>query len=174
MAISNPSRLVSALQQLVSPNGPIRTARAILAGVSDGSDAAPGDKGESPTNQTLLASAVALTTGVASNVVGISLTAGDWDVSGVVNFVPTVTTSITFVVCGISSVSATTPGVDSGAIAFWQQPATVPGGVAGYMIATPVVRFSLLSTATAFLVASSNFTVSTLKACGTIRARRIR
>jgi hypothetical protein len=55
---------------------------------------------------TASATAVSLTSGAMANVTSISLTAGDWDVSGVVEFNPAGTTGIAYMYAGISTVSA--------------------------------------------------------------------
>ena len=58
--------------------------------------------------------AVSLTNDVAANAVSLSLTAGDWDVSGVVLFQTAGSTTVTQFVAAISTVSATFPGSTSG------------------------------------------------------------
>lgn len=145
---------------------------AIIPGVTTNSSAPTGYIGEYVESTVALGSAVSLTTGVVTNITSISLTAGDWDVSGVVLMDSGATTNITRVTAGTSSTSATadiTKGyynhVHSG---------YVPGG--GQFRAMPLntSRFSLSGTTTIYLVALANFTVSTCTAYGTISARRVR
>jgi hypothetical protein len=50
----------------------------------------------------------------------------------------------------------------------------VPTAAVDPAFTTPVVRLSLAATTTVYLVSRATFTVSTLKAYGTIRARRVR
>lgn len=134
-------------------------------------NAATGTIGEYVT-ATAAPGAVSLTTAVAANVTSISLTAGDWDVSGVVNFTPTATTSIAVLAGGPSSTTATLGAQDT---FFRSSNATqVPGTTVVIAPPTPVVRFSLSGTTTVFLVTQATFTLSTLTAGGTIRARRVR
>lgn len=115
-------------------------------------------------------SAVALTTATAANITSISLTAGDWDVSGVVGFLPAGTTSITVMGGGSSATSATIGALGS---AFAEsQTATVPGAV-GQIRVIPTVRLNVTATTTIYLVATATFTVSTLGGYGLISARRV-
>src|SRR6266446_3454953 len=113
---------------------------------------------------------IALTTNTTANITSISLTAGDWDVSGAVDFTFGATTSYTNLVGSISTTSATLGAQDSKFD--FETPAAVPTAGADSTFALPVVRLSLGSTTTVFLVAQGTFTVSTLKAYGTIQARR--
>ena len=115
--------------------------------------------------------AVALTTGVSANVTSISLTAGDWDVTGLTNFTPGATTNITQYGSGPSSTTAALGAQDTYAQIVTAAQVT---GANIIDLPLPTVRFSLAGTTTIFLVARASFTVSTLTAGGTIRARRAR
>ena len=114
---------------------------------------------------------VSLSTGVTTNVTSISLTAGDWDVSGQVAIVPAASTTVPNSFGGSSTTSAT---IDVSGT-YWQ---FAPGGTApagaNYTFAIPTRRISIASTTTIYLVANASFTVSTCTATGFIRARRIR
>lgn len=140
------------------------------AGAMDGTDAQAGAIGELIT-ATAAPAAVSLTTATPANIVSVSLTAGDWDVEGVVNYTPGASTSITQLSQGVSVTSATLGVQDS--YAQQSQAANVPGA---NIIASssPEVRLSLAVTTTVYLVAKATFTVSTLTGGGTIRARRMR
>lgn len=145
---------------------------AIIPGVTTNSSAPTGYIGEYVESTVALGAAVSLTTGVVTNITSISLTAGDWDVSGVVLMDSGATTNITRVTAGTSSTSATadiTKGYYSHIHSGY-----VPGG--GQFRAMPLntSRFSLSGTTTIYLVALANFTVSTCTAYGTISARRVR
>jgi len=70
--------------------------------------AAAGNVGEVVSSFVVIGSPVSLTTNVAANITSISLTAGDWDVQGNVNFAGTSAT-ITALTGGISVTSATLP-----------------------------------------------------------------
>lgn len=139
-------------------------------GTTTNDNAAAGDVGEYITSQ-VAANGSALTSGATANVTSISLTAGDWDVGGIIDFLPAATTSITELIVGTNTTSATIGAQDT----YLQDSfaAEVPGAnQTGRVL--PTVRWSLASTTTIFLVVFAIFTVSTLNAWGTIRARRVR
>lgn len=122
-------------------------------------------------------SAVALTTAVAANVTSISLTAGDWDVSSVVDFnlagaTPTVLQSGPSLSTGVLP---TQPGgAGLGTDGLTSMLSTVVAGTGVIVLGGNLVRLSIASTTTVFLVASATFSVGTIGAYGTIRARRKR
>jgi hypothetical protein len=119
-----------------------------------------------------IASAVALATGVVSNVTSISLAAGDWDVSGNVAFNPAAGTTATVYAGGISLTFATAPTLsDTAAIA--QQVGSFAGPT-GFLLPTGICRLSLAVTTTVYLIASATFAGGTDKAYGYIRARRLK
>jgi len=113
---------------------------------------------------------VSLTSTVTSNLTSISLTAGDWDVQGSVVFDIGTSTNVIYYYSSVSAVSATL-GTSSNV----QNPSvgTVYGAVA-FNLLSPIARFSISTTTTVYLVTNVQFTVSTVNAGGTIRARRIR
>jgi len=113
-----------------------------------------------------------LANGTAVNIAGISLTAGDWDVSGMISFFLGNTTSITLLQGSISTVSATAD-LRPGRLSQYNTPAAVPGTSNNAFSQGPT-RISISATTTIYLVASANFTVSTNAAWGGIRARRVR
>ena len=115
--------------------------------------------------------AVALTTNVTANITSISLTAGDWDVTGVVQYTPAATTSVTQLTQGASSTSATLGA--QGTFSKFVTAANVLTAVDPAWV-LPTARFSLTEPTTVYLVANATFTVSTLAAYGMIRARRVR
>lgn len=118
-------------------------------------------------------SATSLTTATAKDIITVSLTAGDWDVSGIAYFQPTVTTSVNNFAASISS-TLNTLDTTPGRWGQWGGAAQVDSlGVPKTMPAGPF-RISLASTTTLRLVAQSSFTASTLTAYGYIRARRVR
>jgi len=140
-------------------------------GTTTNDAAVAGGIGELLSGTIATGSSVSLTTATAANVTSVSLTAGDWDVSGTVDYNPGATTSITRLAQGVSSISATLGAQDT-----YSQSATAANVPTAVVIAlpTPVTRISLAATTTIYLVASATFTVSTLTAFGTIRARRVR
>lgn len=143
-----------------------------LPGTATNDDANAGNVGE------LVISTVAnpgsgITNSVSANVTSISLTAGDWDVSGVLGFSGAGTTTVTGAQGGPSLVSATMDTTTGRQVGGYYNGATVFANVA-IQVALPVTRFSFSSTTTVFLVANLSFGVSTASAFGTIRARRVR
>jgi len=89
-----------------------------------------------------------LSTTVAANVCDISLTAGVWDVTGIVNFVATTGTVAT---AGISASSATIAGTQG------DQYANIVSAFSQMTISIPSFRVTLASTTLYYLVAQSTF-----------------
>ena len=142
-----------------------------VLGTATNDNAAAGYVGEYTSAAVAAGSAVALTTATTANVTSISLTAGDWDVSGIVQYTPTGTTSVTQLTQGSSSTTATLGA--QGTFSKFVTAANVLGAVDPAWN-LPVTRLSLASTTTIYLVANATFTVSTLTAYGIISARRVR
>lgn len=138
---------------------------------------ASADLGTLVTSSVPVGSAVSLTTATPANITSISLTAGDWDISGVIDFAPAATTSVTNVTTSTSLTSATLSpqtggnGLGTDATMAWNQAASVPNGLMAMEV--PAVRLSITKTTTVWLVAQATFTVSTMTAYGTIRANRV-
>lgn len=137
-----------------------------IVGTTTNNNANAGSIGEFVTSS---AGPTALTTGVTVNLTSISLTAGDWDISGTISTAPAGTTVQTNMVVGISTVSVTFGAIGSAT----QLPFSAPAGV-NVVVPTPNFRLSLSTTTTVFLIAQVVFSVSTLSANGQIRARRVR
>ena len=141
-----------------------------IVGTTTNNNAAAGSVGEVISSTVLAASAVALTTGVAANVTSISLTAGDWDVSGVIGYIGGGGCNIAY---AISAIGTTSTGL--GDQSQWTM--TGPNNPAaatniGSSIFTR--RISLSTTTTIYLVAQSSFSVGSLSAGGYIQGRRVR
>jgi len=143
-----------------------------IVGTTTNNNANAGSAGEVVTANVVAGSAVSLTTNTTANVTSISLTAGDWDVTGVVDFQFGATTSYSNVIGGTSTTSATLDVQDT--FFDFEIVAQVPTAGHDDSWVVPTRRLSLSGTTTVFLVAQGTFTVSTLKAYGTIRARRVR
>ena len=148
------------------------------SGTATNDSADVGKVGEFITATVATASAVSLTSTTAANVTSVSLTAGDWDVTWVVDFKPGATTSVTLMAGSISLTTATHntqaggSGIGTEALALFDTAANILG--ADFSLPGGPVRCSFSSTQTVYLVASSTFSVSTMAAYGTIRARRVR
>ena len=149
-----------------------------IVGTTTNNSAQAGSIGEFVTSTVAVGGAVALTSGVTSTITSISLTAGDWDVMGAVDHSIAGTTSITQINSGVSLTAATLAaqtgggGLGTDPTVTLSYAAMVPG--AGIVQGTSLVRVLLSSTTTVYLVAQDAFTLSTISAYGTIRARRVR
>tara|TARA_R110000868_G_scaffold285682_5_gene546154 strand:- start:4271 stop:5128 length:858 start_codon:yes stop_codon:yes gene_type:complete len=145
-----------------------------IVGTTTNNSAQAGSVGEYIESRVVQGSAVSLTTATSANVTSISLTAGDWNVSGMVAFDGGATTILQAATGGASSTSATLSGsLDYSSLCFGS------GGVVANLIqntriAIPTLRFSLSGTTTIYLVANAIFTTSTEVAYGQISARRVR
>lgn len=138
-----------------------------LTGTNTNNNATAGSVGE---YSTATSGTVALTTATATNVTSVSLTAGDWDVTGNVLFSPQAGDTMTAGTVSVSSTSATqasAPEATSLGTISVASGATVSGGAL-------TRRFSLSATTTVFLVATATHAGGTLNSQGIIRARRVR
>lgn len=116
---------------------------------------------------------VSLTSGTTANITSISLTAGDWQVCGLVGSDPAGTTTQSGLIGSITTTSATIPTSPNGGAYVSVLYATTAAGV---FVTAPVgcMRQLLSSTTTIYLVINSTFAVSTNAAYGFIWARRVR
>lgn len=149
------------------------TSTAELIGTTTNDDANAGSVGELITARRDDSAAISLTSAAASNITSITLTAGDWDVFGVVGLIPGASTSITLAGGWTSSTSATLPENE-----LYTRPiANSFGEVPGFVFKPfpiPTIRYSVAGSTTVYLSALATFTVSTLKAYGALYARRRR
>lgn len=143
-----------------------------IVGVTAASNAAAGSVGEYVSSTLAAGSATALTSATAKTVTSISLTAGDWDVWGVVGLAPAGSTTTTVQVGAISTVNNTLPTVP-GEGAYYATSAQSPAGQ-GNIFPVGMTRVSIAATTTVYLIAQSTFAVSTSAAYGFIGARRVR
>lgn len=134
-----------------------------------GSDSLPaGSIGELKESNVEDTAAIPLVSTVGKTVTSIILTAGKWDVDGVIRVSLGSSTSITSAFGGISLTSNT---IDDYSFSH-RTPAFVPGAVSiGYPV--PGRYIDIDSITVVYLVALAGFSVSTASAWGHIRARRI-
>jgi hypothetical protein len=144
-----------------------------LVGSSTNDSATAGNIGENLQSTVASGSAVSLGSGSPSNMTSLALTAGDWDVSGTMSFVPGASTSITALLGGLSSTTTAFDLATPGYFVAQRGAAYVPGANQCNLTVGPV-RISLSASTTYFFVAQGIFTVSTLGAFGILRARRAR
>jgi hypothetical protein len=142
-------------------------------GTTTNDNAAAGQIGEYVSSNVLVGAAVALTNGTGVTVTSISLTAGDWNVNGTVDFAMNAATVTVWVTGGISLTPAVLPAPpDGGGIARMFTPQAA--GVVFADLSVGTIRLSLAATTTVYLVAISSFGTNTSSAYGYIGARRAR
>jgi hypothetical protein len=153
-------------------DSPIVVNAAVVRGTTTNDSAATGFIGEHVASAVAQAAGVTCTTAVALNVTSISLTAGDWDVSGIIGFWGNggSVTGTNFS-GSIHDVSATLSSLLGERVV---ENAIAPTVNFNVYDPIPPTRFSLASTTTIYLVARATFTVGTCKAFGSIAARRVR
>lgn len=140
-----------------------------IVGTATNDAAATGSRGESATTKVATGSPVSLTTATPANVTSVSLTAGDWDVDGNINYNVT-TGTVTVWVGGINTTSATLP--TDGTEVYSGVQLTALSEKNGMTI--PRKRISLSGTTTVYLSTTVTFAAGTLSCFGSIYARRIR
>lgn len=153
---------IYAAKKIITPSTVQATGGYVGTATNDSADA--GEVGEYITAN----NSIFLTNGVMANVTSISLTAGDWDVTGMMSFGYDAAT-VTDVLAGTSSTSAFL--ITANSAGGLRQFTTVTGSDA---FALPTVRFSLSTTTTIYLPAYASFSAGSVTATGVIRARRIR
>ena len=142
----------------------------IAKGTATNDSAAAGYIGEYVSASLAYASRViGVTSTAATNVTSISLTAGDWDVSGVVVQSLNVA-SVTVLSSGCSTTSNT-----FGALGNYVQmnPNFMLTSFQNFQL-TPTSRISLSATTTVYLIGSATFSAGTVDLFGEIHARRVR
>jgi hypothetical protein len=145
-----------------------------IVGTTTNNSANAGSVGEYVTATLASGSAHTMTATVTDATISISLTAGDWDVTGNAWFVVNATSSYYFW-AGISVSSTGNPGTIGGIDSnFISAGAPYPASANYSTLTIPVVRVSLASTTTVYILTQSNFVGSANTCFGTIRARRVR
>lgn len=141
-------------------------------GVTDGSSAASGYIGEIISSTIAIGSAVSLTTATAKSITSITLTPGDWMVSGNIGFIAasgTLPTILTASISQVDNTQATSPnggGFNQLQLAF--------AATSTNVLSMAPTRINISAQTTVYLVGTATFTVSTLTAYGSITARRFR
>lgn len=142
------------------------------SGEPSNGNAAAGEIGEYIESVIAAGSAVSLVSGAQKDVTTISLSAGDWDVSGVVNWIPASGTTYTNITASIS-LTANTNDITNGRFTGFAGSSQTPGAV-GWGNPVGPLRFSLTTPTTIHLIAGATFGTSTMSAYGLLRARRAR
>ncbi len=141
----------------------------VIAGVTDGIAAEVGMVGELLSASVAAIDAVSLTSTTAANIVTLNLSAGEWDISGMVAFDADPTTTTDYSKSSISLVSAV-----HGVIGTYCTQIAVPVSIVDRAETLPTTRIRLTASAPVYLVCQAEFAVSTLAAYGTLRATRVR
>lgn len=158
---------------MIQRGGTVWTATTGFKGVTDGSDASSGQVGEYITSNIVIGSAVSMSSGTTGPITLISLTAGDWDVWANVITNPAVGTTTGTLEVGISTTSSALPtapangGNNINSFVSSSGAGFVQGG-------NCMMRVSIASTTTVYIVALANFSGGSLSAYGSIQARRAR
>lgn len=157
----------------VTPGAMATAAVGQIPGTATNDSAAAGNIGEFAFANLTSGAALILSNNSATTVVALPLTAGDWDVWGIVVFKAATLTVVTVADAGVSTSSGTQPGLASGAqgeLGF----GSGLTGIADTSVAAGPARISLAASGTAFLVGTLTFATSTAAAYGVIQARRCR
>lgn len=142
-----------------------------IVGTTTNDSAQAGSVGEYISSTVLIGSAISTTSATPVDITTISLTAGDWDVYGVVITAPAGSTTTTFIKTWFGTSSATPPTAPAGG-GYSFMGCNGTAGVANTLGASQ--RISVASTTTIYLSTSVNFGASTLTSYGFIGARRAR
>jgi hypothetical protein len=142
-----------------------------LIGTTTNDSAATGYVGEYLPASLASGSATSLTTATSKTVISQSLTAGDWEVWGIIGFIPNASTSITQFQAGISITNNTLGAEDTYTT---QSMAAVVLGALTQRYLAPRQRISIASTTTIYLIANATFTVNVMTAFGSLFCRRMR
>lgn len=140
-----------------------------IIGTTTNDNAATGKVGEFVSSTVSSGAPVSLVTGTSKTVTSISLTAGDWDVSGFIGTVLGAGTIVSAMVSGLSLTNNVLGGEFANEIAY-----NVLTANNAPTLSAPLTRFSLSATTTVYLVSVVVFSVSTANAFGLLSARRMR
>ena len=135
--------------------------------VSTNSSASAGQLGEFISSVILSGSPVSISNNSPLDLTSVSLTAGDWDVFGNINFAWTGLSTQGY--CWISATSATIPNA-----ALFNGPLFTSGVIQGLGLEAPFFRASLAITTTIYISAYTTFSTGACTMIGGIYARRVR
>lgn len=128
----------------------------------------PGSMGEYAKGS---ATATSLTNNIGASCATLSLTPGDWDVTGIFQTSPAGTTTTSNINVGISTSSTTFITVATGINNIVAFPLNIAAGVA-VSLSLPSTRITIASTTSVFVVAQVAFATSTMTCNGFLQARR--
>lgn len=140
-----------------------------IQGVTNGSNAIAGSVGELISSVISSGSAINLPNNTPTNVIVLSLSAGDWDVHGNVSVTGSAN-NINGAGAWISLISASIPDESL----YSALVSSTNNIFTRIYLPTPYVRLSLTTTTSVYLSAQAGFSPGSANACGGIYARRIR
>lgn len=144
-----------------------------LVGTTTNNNAAAGSVGQFVSANVALGSAIGLTTATPTDITSISLTAGDWDVSGSVDMTPGGSAITGQLIGWISTTSATLPALpNNGGETRLDNINNSPSAIFGIPVGP--MRVSIATTTTVYLSCYNSFSGGTMGAYGFIQARRVR
>lgn len=142
------------------------TATGGVVGTTTNDSASTGYVGEAQESNIPLASAISILNSTPKTLTSISLTAGDWDVTGSIIFLPT--GNMSSALAGISLTNNVLPDPSR----YTQVSTAAINGNQGLI--APATRISIASTTTVYIVGQCTFTTGAATFAGTIKARRVR
>ena len=140
-----------------------------IKGTAAAGNAPAGYVGEFVTSNVPAASAVNMPSSTSTNITTISLTAGDWDVWGNIQFTSGGGQFLTSEYGWINLTSVTVPDPSS-----YNSIAAATTAVSSISFNVPIIRVNVSTTTTVYLTGLVVFGTSTANACGNLSARRIR
>ena len=141
-----------------------------IVGTTTNDNANAGSIGEYIVANTTSVTGIANNT--ATNILSISLTAGDWQLSGSILYLPQSGDTLTTILSGFNTTSGTSPAWVN--FPYAQQGNISVGAGSGISSTIPSQRISLSGTTTVYLIGFGSHTGGTLNANGFISARRVR
>jgi hypothetical protein len=141
-------------------------------GVTDGLSAAAGYVGEVLTSTIAIGSATSLTTATGKSITSLSLSPGDWMLSGNIGFIAASGTLPTILTASISATNNTQATSPNGGAYAQINTAFTASGI--NLLTLSPIRINISATTTYYLVATATFTVSTMTGYGALVARRFR
>jgi hypothetical protein len=139
-----------------------------IVGTTTNDSANAGSIGE---YQEATSGSTSITSNTSTNIVSLSLTAGDWDVTGAVQYIANAGTTISTGAAGVSTTSATLPAIPRYT---FLAGVAVTNAIGSTTVPAIPTRISLSTTTTVFLVGFTSFAGGTANTTGFISARRRR
>ena len=155
---------------LSTPMTIVRSTGAVtIKGVTDGSDAGAGNVGE--VLSIVLTTPLSIASGATYNIIGLTLTAGDWDVTGELAFLGSAPSIMSALQAGVGPTSGGMPSMSLNG-----SKTILPYTVNALAVQVPITpcRVSLSVSTNYWLLGLANFASGTVTATGKLWARRAR